>query len=77
MKKVGKTSRPFSYELNQTPYNYTVEVKNRFKKLGLTDREPEELWTEFMTVYRRQGSRPSQRKRNSKRQNGCLRGSYK
>ena len=47
MKKVGKTTRPFRYDLNQIPYNYTVEVKNRFKGLDLTDRVPDELWTEI------------------------------
>ena len=46
MKKVGKTTRPFRYDLNQTPYNHTVEVTNRFKGLDLIDRVPEELWTE-------------------------------
>ena len=46
MKKVGKTNRPFRYELNQIPYNYTVEVRNRFKGLDLIDRVPEELWME-------------------------------
>ena len=46
MKKVGKTPRPFSYDLNQTPYDYTVEVTNRFKGLYLRDRVPEELWME-------------------------------
>ena len=46
MKKVGKTSRPFRYDLNQIPYDYTVEVTNRFKGLDLVDRMPEELWTE-------------------------------
>ena len=43
LKKVGKTARPFRYDLNQTPYDYTVEVRNRFKDLDLTDRVPEEL----------------------------------
>ena len=46
MKKVGKTTRPFKYDLNQIPYNYTVKVTNRFKGLDLIDRVPEELWTE-------------------------------
>ena len=46
MKKVGKTTRPFRYYLNQIPYDYTVEVTNRFKGLYLIDRVPEELWTE-------------------------------
>ena len=46
MKKVGKTTRSFRYDLNQIPYDYTVEVRNIFKGLDLTDRVPEELWTE-------------------------------
>ena len=46
MKKVGKTTRPFRYDLNQIPYDYTMEVTNRFKGLDLIDREPEELWME-------------------------------
>ena len=55
MKKVGKTTRLFMYDLNQIPYDYTVEVRNRFKGLDLTDRVPEELWTEACdTLYRRQ-----------------------
>ena len=45
MKKVGKTTRPFRYERNQIPYDYTVEVRNRFKGLDQIDRVPEELWT--------------------------------
>ena len=49
MKKVGKTTRLFRYNLNQIPYDYTVEVINRFKGLDLIDRVPDELWTEFMT----------------------------
>ena len=47
MKTVGKTIRPFRYDLNQIPYDYAVEVTNRFKGLDLADRMPEELWTEF------------------------------
>ena len=46
LKKVGKTTRPFRYDLNQIPYDYTVEVRNRFKELDLIDRVPDELWTE-------------------------------
>ena len=46
LKKVGKTTRPFRYDLNQIPYDYTVEVRNRFKGLDLIDRVPEEIWTE-------------------------------
>ena len=48
MKKTGKTTRPFRYDLNQIPYNYTVEVTNRFKGLDLIDRAPEELWMEVL-----------------------------
>ena len=51
--KVEKTTRPFRYDLNQNPYDYTVEVTNRFKGLDLIDRVPEELWTEVLTWYRR------------------------
>ena len=56
LKKVGKTTRKFRYDLNQIPYNYTVEVRNRFKGLDMIDRVPDELWTEVVTLYRRQGS---------------------
>ena len=72
LKKVGKTTKSFRYDLNQIPYDYTVEVRNRFKGLDLIDRVPDELGMRFMTLYRRQGSRPSPRKRNAKKQNGCL-----
>ena len=77
LKRVGITTRPLRYDLKQIPYDYTVEVRNRCKGLDLTDREPDELRTEVMTLYRRQGSRPSPWKRNAKRQNGCLRRPYK
>ena len=50
MKKGGKTTRPFRYDLNQTPYDYTVEVTNRFKGLDLIDRVPEELWMEVSDI---------------------------
>ena len=50
MKKVGKTSRSFKYDLNQFPYNYTVDMTNRFKELDLIDRVPEELWTEVHNI---------------------------
>ena len=71
LKKVGKTSRPFRYDLNQIPYDYTVEVRNRFKGLHLIEWMMNYGWR-FMTLYRRQRSRPSPRKRNAKRQNACL-----
>ena len=50
MKKLGKTARPFRYDLNQTPYDYTVEVRNRFMGLDLIDRVPDELWTEVRNI---------------------------
>ena len=50
LKKVGKTPRPFKYDLNQIPYNYTVEVRNRFKGLDLIDRVPDELWMEICDI---------------------------
>ena len=50
LKKVGKTNKPFRYDLNQIPYNYTVEVTNRFKRLDLIDRVPEELWMEVCDI---------------------------
>ena len=75
MKKVRKTTRPFKYDLKQVPYNYTMEVTNRFKGLDLTECLKNYGWR-FMTLYRRQGSRSSSRKRNAKRQNGCLRRPY-
>ena len=53
MKKVGKTTRPFRYDLNQIPYDYTVEVTNRFKRLDLIDRVPEELWMEFCNILQK------------------------
>ena len=76
LKKVGKTTRPFKYDLNQSPYNYTVEARNRFKILDLIECLMNYGWR-FITLYRRQGSRLSPRIRNVKRQNGCLRRPYK
>ena len=55
MKKLGKTTRPFRYDLNQIPYDYTVEVKNRFKGLDLIDSVPDELWTEFRYTVKETG----------------------
>ena len=55
MKKVGKTTRPFRYDLNQIPYDYTVEVRNRFKGLDQIDRVPEELWTEVCGIVQETG----------------------
>ena len=77
MKKIGKSTRPFRCDLNQIPYDYTVEVRKRFKGLGLIDRVLEELWMEGCDILQEEGSRPSPRKRNAKRQNGCLKRPYK
>ena len=76
LKKIGKMTRPFRYDLNQTPYDYTVEVTNRFKGLELIECL-KNYGQRFVTLYRTQGSRPCPRKRNAKRQNGCLRRPYK
>ena len=53
MKKVGKTTRPFRYGLNQIPYDYTVEARNRCKGLDLIDRVPEDLWTEVHDIVQK------------------------
>ena len=55
MKKVGKTTRPFRYDLNQIPYDYTVDVRNRFKGLDLIERVPDELWTEVCDIVEESG----------------------
>ena len=73
MKKVGETTRPFRYDLNQIPYDYTVEVRNRLKGLNLIDRVPNELWTEVCDIEQETGIKTSPTKRNAKKQNGCLR----
>ena len=75
LKKVGKTIRPLRYDLNQIPYDYTVEETNRFKGLDLIECLKNYGWS-FITWYRRQWSKSSPRKRNTKRQNGCLRRPY-
>ena len=65
------------HDLNQIPYNYTVEVTNRFKRLDLIDRMPEELWMEVRDIVQEAGMKTIRKKRNAKRQNGCLRRPYK
>ena len=67
LKNLGKTTRPFRYELKQIPSDYTVQVRNRFKGLDLIECLMN-YGMRFVTMYRRQGSRPSPRKRNAKRQ---------
>ena len=76
LKKVGKTTRPFRYDLNQIPNDYTVEVRNRLKGLDLIECLMN-YGMRFVTLYRRQGSRPSPWKRNAKKQNVCLVRPYK
>ena len=76
LKKVGKITRLFRYDLNQIPYDYTVEVKNRFKGLDLIECLIN-YGQRFVTLFRRQGSRPSPWKRNAKKQNGWLGKPYK
>ena len=77
LKKVGKTTRPFRYDLNQILYYYTVEVTNRFKGLDLIDRVPEELWMEVCDIAQETGIKTILKKRNVKKQNGCLKRPYK
>ena len=78
LKKVGKTTRPFRYDLNQIPYDYTVEVRNRFKGLDLIDRVPDELWMEVHAIIQETGIKTNPKKKKcKKKQNGCLRRPYK
>ena len=72
LKKVGKTTRPFRYDLNQIPYDYKVEARNRFKGLDLINRVPDELWMEVHDIVQETGIKTIPKKRNAKRQNGCL-----
>ena len=67
LKKVGKTTRPFRYDLNQMPYNYTVEVRNKFKGLDLTDRVPNELWTEVRDIVLETGIKIIPKKKKCKK----------
>ena len=67
LKKVGKTTRSFRYDLNQIPYDYTVKVTNRFKGLDLTDRVPEELWTEVRDIVEETGIKIIPKKKKCKK----------
>ena len=67
MKKVGKTTRPFRYDLNQIPYDYTVEVRIRFKGLDLLDRVPDELWMEVRDIVQETGNKTIPKKEMQKR----------
>ena len=75
MKKVGEITRPFRYDLNQIPYDYTVKVRNRFKGLDLVDRVSEELWTEVSNIVQEAVIKTIPKK--NEMQNGCLRRPYK
>ena len=78
MKKVGKTIRPFRYDLNHIPYYYSVEVRNRFKGIDLIDRVPDELWMEVHDIVQdtRINTIPKEKK-NGEKLNDCLRRPYK
>ena len=67
LKKVGKTTRPFKYDLNQIPYDYTVEVRNRFKGLDLIDRVPDELWMEVHDIVQKTGIKTIPKKKKCKK----------
>ena len=67
LKKVGKTTRPFRYDLNQIPYDYTVEVRNRFKHLDLIDRVPDELWNEVHDIVQETGIKTIPKKKKCKK----------
>ena len=71
MKKAGKTTRPFRYELNQTPYDYIVEVRNRFKGLDLIGRVPDELWMDVCYIVQETGIKTIPMEKKCKKQNGC------
>ena len=77
LKKLGKSTSPFRYDLNQIPYHYIVEVTNRFKGLDLIDRVPEELWMEVHNIVQKVVIKTIPKKKKCKRQNGCLRRPYK
>ena len=77
MKKVGKTTRPFRYDLNKITYDYTVEVLNKFTVLGLVDRAPEELWMEVCNTVQEVVIKTIPKKKKCKKANGCVRWPYK
>ena len=76
LKKVGKTIRPLRYDLNQIPYDSTVEVTNRFNILDLIDRMPDELWTEVCNIVQEAVIKTIPKKKKCNRQNDCLRRPY-
>ena len=76
MKKVEKNTRPFRYDLNQIPYDYTVEVRNRFQGIR-SDRAPDELWTEVHDIVQETGMKTIPKKKKCKKANDCLGRPYK
>ena len=77
MKKVGKTTRPFRYDLNQIPYDYTVEVRNRFKGLDLIDRVPDELWMDVCDIVQEAVIKTILKKKKCEKEKWLLRRPYK
>ena len=77
LEKVGKTTRPFRYDLNKIPYDYTVVVINRFKGLYMIDRVPDELWMEFCDIVQETGIKIIPMEKKWKKENDCLRRPYK
>ena len=77
LKKVGKTTRPFKYDLNQIPYDYAVEVRDRFKGLDLIDRVPDELWMEAHDIVQETGIKTIPMEKKCKKAKWCLRRPYK
>ena len=73
LKKIGKTTSPFRYDLNQIPYDYTVEVMNRCKGLDLVERVPEELWMKVCKIIQEAVTKTTPKKKECKKQSGCLR----
>ena len=74
---MGKTTRPARYNFNQIPYEYAVEVTNRFKRLDTVNSVPEELWTEVCNLVQEAVIKTIPKEKNARRQNGCLRRPYK
>ena len=77
LKKVGKTTKPFRYDLSKVSYDYAVDISNRFKGLDLTDRVPEELLTEAHNIAQEAVTKTIPKKKKCKKQSGCLRRLYK
>ena len=77
MKKVGKTTRPFSDDLNQIPFDYTVEVTNRFKGLDLTEKVPDELWMDVRDIVQEAVIKTMPKEKKNKMAKWCLRRPYK